>query len=51
MKAMLVAARNAGAPDFLQLTKPRITILVVATTLVGFYLGAPDAVPVLLLIR
>jgi len=51
MKAMLIGAHNAGVPDFLELTKPRITILVVATTLVGFYLGAPDSVPVLLLIH
>lgn len=51
MKAMLIAARNSGVPDFLQLTKPRITVLVVATSLVGFYLGAPGAVPVALLIH
>ena len=51
MRAMLVAARNNGVPDFLQLTKPRITLLVVCTTLVGFYLGTPSAVPVVLLLH
>jgi protoheme IX farnesyltransferase len=51
MKAMLIAARRASFPEFLILTKPRITLLVVCTTLVGFYLGAPDAVPVWLLIH
>ncbi len=51
MKAMLIAARRAAFPEFLSLTKPRITLLVVCTTLVGFYLGAPDAIPVWLLIH
>lgn len=49
MKAMMVAARRAAFPEFLTLTKPRITLLVVATTLVGFYLGAQEAVSVWLL--
>jgi heme o synthase len=50
MKTMLIAARRAGFPDFVILTKPRITLMVVATTLVGFYLAAPESVPVVLLI-
>ncbi len=33
--------------DFLELTKPRITVLVVATTLVGFYVGARESIPLL----
>jgi protoheme IX farnesyltransferase len=33
-----VLARTRGL-DYLELTKPRITLLVLATTLVGFYLG------------
>jgi protoheme IX farnesyltransferase len=33
--------------DFLELTKPRITVLVVATTLVGFYVGTHAAIPML----
>ena len=33
--------------DFLELTKPRITVLVVATTLVGFYVGSRTAIPIL----
>jgi protoheme IX farnesyltransferase len=40
MKTMSLAIRGASFPEFLTLTKPRITLLVVATTLVGFYLGA-----------
>ena len=35
--------------DFLELTKPRITVLVVATTLVGFYVGSRAAISLLLL--
>ncbi len=35
--------------DFLELTKPRITVLVVATTLVGFYVGAHRAISLTLL--
>ena len=35
--------------DFLELTKPRITVLVVATTLVGFYVGAHRAISFALL--
>jgi len=35
--------------DFLELTKPRITLLVVATTMVGFYLAATPPVPLILL--
>ena len=49
MKAMIVAASRAAFPDLLTLTKPRITLLVVATTLVGFYLGAEETVSVWLL--
>jgi heme o synthase len=37
------------ANDFLQLTKPRITVLVVITTLVGFYVGTHGALPLMLL--
>ena len=33
----------ARALDFWELTKPRITLLILLTTLVGFYLGARDA--------
>jgi protoheme IX farnesyltransferase len=51
MKAISVASRSAVVPDFLQLTKPRITILVVATTLVGFYLGSSNPVPIWLLLN
>ena len=35
--------------DFLELTKPRITLLVIVTTLAGFYLGLKGDVPLILL--
>ena len=31
------------ALDFLELTKPRVTLMVLVTTFVGFYLGAGSA--------
>src|SRR5499427_1475664 len=37
------------AADFLELTKPRITFLVLITTLVGFYMGSRDGLNFLLL--
>src|SRR2546427_9623211 len=36
-------------PDLLELTKPRITSLVLLTTLVGFYMGSRSGVNLLLL--
>src|SRR5215470_9876063 len=35
--------------DLMELTKPRITLLVLVTTAVGFYMGSPDGVNFLLL--
>jgi protoheme IX farnesyltransferase len=37
------------ALDFLTLTKPRLNLLVLVTTLAGLYLASPDGVPLLLL--
>lgn len=50
------AAHSSGRPwsrtaDFLELTKPRITVLVLATTLVGFYVGARGAISSSLLLH
>jgi protoheme IX farnesyltransferase len=39
----------ARAADFLEMTKPRITSLVLATTAVGFYLGAQTRVSLIIL--
>jgi heme o synthase len=36
---------QARAADFLELTKPRLNLLVVATTLAGYYLGAREFEP------
>ena len=44
----LILTRSRAA-DFLELTKPRITLLVLATTMVGFYLAAPVSIPLALL--
>lgn len=57
MKANLESVSPASvltrtrAADFLELTKPRLTLLVLATTLAGFYLGAHTRVPLLLLVH
>jgi heme o synthase len=40
---------RARIADFAELTKPRITFLVLITTLVGFYMGARDGFKLLLL--
>jgi protoheme IX farnesyltransferase len=37
-------ARSGRALDFLTLTKPRLNLLVLATTLAGLYLASPDGV-------
>ncbi len=43
--------RRARAADFLELTKPSITFLVLVTTLVGFYMGSRDGVNFVLLLH
>lgn len=45
-----ITNRRARAADFLELTKPRITLMVLITTLVGFYMGSDLGLrPILLL--
>ena len=39
------------AVDYLTLTKPRLNLLVLMTTLAGLYLAAPDGVPLRLLVK
>jgi protoheme IX farnesyltransferase len=41
--------RRSKVSDFIELTKPRITCLVLVTTFVGFYMGTRDAMPFLLM--
>jgi heme o synthase len=43
--------RRARALDFIELTKPRITVLVLITTLVGFYMGTEGPLDALLLLH
>src|SRR5262249_3867280 len=45
-RAVLAVSHPTGAgaiADFLALTKPRLNLLVVATSAAGYYLGAPSA--------
>jgi protoheme IX farnesyltransferase len=44
-----IPARRTRVADFLELTKPRITAMVLITTLVGFYMGSRDALQWVLL--
>src|ERR1051326_8706946 len=46
---MELTRRRVRAADLLELTKPRITFLVLVTTLVGFYMGSRDGLNFLLL--
>lgn len=47
-EAVLAARATSRASDYLELTKPRITALVVLTTFVGFHLGGAGGDPWLL---
>jgi heme o synthase len=51
--AFAAAASEPGIrrADFLTLTKPRLNLLVLVTTLGGLYLAAPDGLPVLLVVH
>lgn len=42
---------RAKASDFIELTKPGLTSLVLFTTLAGFYLGCRDTIPFVLLLH
>jgi protoheme IX farnesyltransferase len=44
-------ARRTRVADFVELTKPRITLLVLITTLVGFYMGSSGTMQFALLIH
>jgi protoheme IX farnesyltransferase len=44
MKTATASARISPIMDYLQLTKPRITFLVVLTTFIGFLLGSPGPI-------
>ncbi len=45
------AASRRSAADFAMLTKPRLNLLVLITTVVGLYLAAPEGVPAPLLLH
>ena len=44
MSAPAAVARRAALADYLELTKPRITLMVMLTTMVGFVMGSPARV-------
>jgi protoheme IX farnesyltransferase len=44
MSTRAITASRAPAMDYAELTKPRITLMVVLTALVGFVMGSPGAV-------
>ena len=46
---LVLTRRRVRLADFMELTKPRITLLVLITTLVGFYMGSRDGLNLLLL--
>jgi protoheme IX farnesyltransferase len=46
-----VAGTRARAADFVALTKPRLNLLVLVTTLGGLYLASPEGVPASLLVH
>jgi heme o synthase len=46
VSAPAVAARRAALADYLELTKPRITLMVMLTTMVGFVMGSATRVSV-----
>ena len=51
MAAAPVVSAGSRGSDFLALTKPRLNLLVLITTLGGLYLAAPQGVPPLLLLH
>lgn len=51
MKALVAAARATNFSDYLELTKPRITMLVVTTTLIGSCLASFGGIDYLLLLH
>src|SRR5437870_10000940 len=44
-----ISSRRARAMDFIELTKPRITFMVLISTIVGFYMGAEGPLQAILL--
>ena len=46
-----VTARRVRVADFLELTKPRITLMVLITTLVGYYMGSENGLQILVLLH
>jgi protoheme IX farnesyltransferase len=47
----LAASEGSRTADFVALTKPRLNLLVLVTTLAGAYLASPDGVPLPLLLH
>jgi len=46
-----MTTRRVRVADFLELTKPRITLMVLITTLVGYYMGSENGLQILVLLH
>jgi heme o synthase len=51
VRPLEIATRRVRVADLVDLTKPRITLLVLITTLVGFYMASPDGLRLMLLLH
>jgi heme o synthase len=51
VRPLELATRRVRFADFIELTKPRITFLVLITTLVGFYMGSREGLRLMLLLH
>jgi protoheme IX farnesyltransferase len=51
VRPLELTTRRVRFADLLELTKPRITFLVLITTLVGFYMGSQDGLRLMLLLH
>src|SRR5262245_26505315 len=51
VRPLEIATRRVRLADLVELTKPRITFLVLITTLVGFYMGSTESLRLMLLLH
>jgi protoheme IX farnesyltransferase len=51
MKVLAAEAKPIAVYDYIELTKPRITLMVVLTTITGFLLANPDSIAFILLVH
>src|SRR6185436_18284168 len=51
VRPLEIATRRVRLADLVELTKPRITFLVLITTLVGYYMGSTDGLHLMALLH